>query len=398
MALIDTVTFDEYCIETDDLRRLDCPLSDPTSQKPEEGERIIIHAAFYSGLIIAVLGYEGKSSDLYSLVSFFIKVDSLAYLIRKKKSPVCRKTPLALPEEVHPRDITAIAISKDYIIIARGLRISVWSRVEYVNYCKKEDTENTTRVTPPNPKEYDLRQPKDDTDHIIDIIIRDGCIIALTKDGQVCRNQGLGKGGAIDAWSRPLKLGPGANSISMSRDKKTVILVDYPTCIIPAYLAPHGGWELLPARALHPECTYHNNELCDAIALAMTSNNPRAITPNIVFYSPFSDKSTIQVIALDDSFSQTLGQYIAFIFDSYSVTYFGSMGIVKLDYRMHDENKLAAIHSSRYITLNVSHEVEQASVEHEVSGKSLDTGSLNHKRRSSLSYIEPMSKKPRPSD
>lgn len=373
--------------------RLDCPLSDPTSERPEEGERIIIHAAFYSGLMIAVLGYEGKPSGIYSLVSYFIKVDSLADSIKAKKSPVSRKTPPALPEEVHPRDITAIAIGEDYIIMARGLIILVWSRVEYVKYCKKEDTKNATRVAPP--EEYDLRQSKNDTDHIIDIIIRDGCVIALTKEGQVCRNQDLEKGGAIDAWSRSPKLGPGANSISMSLDEKTVILVDYPTCMKPAYLVPHGGWELLPARALHPGCTYHNNELCDAIALTTTSTNPRAITPNIVFYSPFSDKSRVQLSALDrKDFYPHLGQYIAFIFDSYSITYFGSKGIVKLDYRMHHE--LAAIHSSRYITLDVSHEVEQAGVEHEVSGKSLDTGLPNHKRRGNFS--EPMSKKPKLSD
>ncbi|KFZ23735.1 hypothetical protein V502_01786 [Pseudogymnoascus sp. VKM F-4520 (FW-2644)] len=317
--------------------------------------------------MIAIIGIEGDPLST-SLALYFIKPEESLSFQENPRSP-----PPVLPKGVRPCDITAIAIDQNYIIMACEMKILVWSRVEET-------------IDLASPKEYDLRQAEKDTDPIIDIIIRDGCIIALTKDGQVCCNQGPRYPGA---WRRSPELGQGAKSISMSLGKEKVIFVDYPTIVKTVYYAPSKP-ELLLGRTLDYKGSFHKNDSCEAIAIAVTSNSEGAITPDIDFYSTLNDES-IGVGSLGRGFP---GQYMAFIFDSYSITYFGSEGIVQLDYRTPAERKsmLAAAHSSRYITLNFSVEVEQVGEDYEISGKCLNTG---HKRKGGPDEDDNTAKKPK---
>lgn len=338
----------------EELIGLDWPLFDPKSSTAERGTRRLIHAAYHSGLMIAIIGIEGDPLCT-SLASYSIKLKKSTSF---QQNP--RKPPPVLPKQLYPCDITAIAIGKEYIIMACDMKILVWSRKSY------------SLGDLASPKEYDLRQAEKDTDSIIDIIVRDGCIIALTKSGQVCYDQGPKNRDALEPWSRSPKLGSGAKGISMSQDKEKVIFfVDYPTCVKTVYFLPHK-LEFFPGGTLQSKSTFHKNGLCEAIAIAKPSAD--AITPYIDIYSTLSDES-IELWTLNTTFSEHLGQYMAFTFDSHSITYFGSKGIVRLDYTMHAEKKgeLAVEHSSRYITLKVLDEVEQAGVSHKLSEIDLNT-------------------------
>jgi hypothetical protein len=61
-------------------------------------------------------------------------------------------------------------------------------------------------------------------------------------------------------------------------------------------------------------------------------------------------------VILPNDTVQYLGQYVGFIFDRYSIMYFGDNGILRLDYRIPSETKSVCYtgHSSCYILLETS--------------------------------------------
>ena len=331
LVIIDNNSFVGYHIDTEELLRVDWPLSDRRNHGRKLGDHKILHAAYNLGLMIIISEIEGASSYI-SLSSYSIDIEM--------EEPLKRITPPRLPDGLHLSHIVAVAISKNHIFMAHGLDILVWNRTDF------------RHITTLALFGHNKPDGANNWDHFSDIIVRERSIVATTRDGQVVFWDHEFSSSKVQARSQSPALGLKVNSISMSKDEHRVVVIDYPQSITAAYLES-DEWKTIPARAQHPDCSLRTDEYCDAVALSMISENPTAITPHFDFYSLSEGQLLAEVESLGSGFPKHLGQYIGFIFGSHSITYLGSEGIVRLDYRIDIEKSTLYYpeHSSRYIPL-----------------------------------------------
>ena len=336
LTIIDNNSFSGYYIDTEELLSVDWPLSDQRHPGRKLGDHKILHAAYNLGLMIIISDIEGASSYI-SLSSYSLDIEL--------EEPFKRITPPHLPDGLHPSHIVALAISKNHVFMAHDLDILVWNRSDFRHI--------TTLVL------FGHSKPDvaNNRDHFSDIIVRERSIVATTRDGQVAFWDQDFQSSSVQARSQSPALGLKVNSISMSRDEQRVVVIDSSHSVTVAYLES-DEWKTIPARDQHPDCKLRTDEYCDAVALSTISDNEAAITPHFDFYPLSESEPLAEVEPLGIGFPKYLGQYIGILFGSHSIMYFGSMGVIRLDYRIDIEKSTLFYpqHSSRYIPLGSHNE------------------------------------------
>ncbi|KAL5350974.1 hypothetical protein ACLOAV_004547 [Pseudogymnoascus australis] len=294
-----------------------------------------------------------SSWDLTALKSFDIDLN---------KPSLSKGSDIKIPDDLRCFDITALSMDLNYTYVAfdsNPRRILVFSR---------NDNSLVARLVvpaPADPVKYDFNQ-------ISGIVIRKDCIAATTLVGHIAiwdRQLLVGAKNNVDirpSWmsTKLDSLGMGLphliEQVSMSQDCQRMVVSDSLWCLHPAYISrPPGNvekFQTIPARKREKGANslLRLDENCCIAAVGVAPTGVRtAATPKLEIFDANKDNLLMTFSLSSLKWNEYLGEFRDLSLERRSIKYYGTKGIVSVDFAEEGAMPDDIYRCSRNIPFNV---------------------------------------------
>ncbi|KAL5344779.1 hypothetical protein ACLOAV_010176 [Pseudogymnoascus australis] len=291
-----------------------------------------------------------SSWDLTALKSFDIDLN---------KPSLSKGSDIKIPDDLRCFDITALSMDQNYTYVAfdsNPRRILVFSR---------NDNSPVARLVvpaPADPGKYDFNQ-------ISGIVIRKDCIAATTLVGHIAiwdRQLLVGAKNNVDirpSWmsTKLDSLGMGLphliEQVSMSQDCQRMVVSDPLWCLHPAYISrPPGNvekFQTIPARKREKraDSLLRVDEDCCIAAVGVAVRT--AATPKLEIFDANKDNLLMTFSLSSLGWNEYLGEFRDLSLERRSIKYYGTKGIVSVDFAEEEAMPDDIYRCSRNIPFNV---------------------------------------------
>ena len=280
-------------------------------------------AAWHSGLVLL---YNGNT-DPTVIKSFYINLN---------KSSLCQGSDIEIPNGFQCYKITAMSIDEHKIYIAfasNPRKILAWNR--------EQNTLITELAMP-----VELGSP--DLTEITDIVIRKGCIAAVTSlghiaiwDQQLLVNASSNSANILPRWmstkvdSLNLGLEAAIEQILMSQNCERIVVLDPLWADNTAYMTQSPETvRTIPARkhGKREESFLRVDEECRIAAVGVIPLHLQDTTPLLKIFVADEDEPQMKLPPFGSGLGANLGKFIDFSLHRNSVKYYGTEGIISIDF------------------------------------------------------------------